>query len=191
MCSQHDHCYNSSWGWWWQKYKIHNILIKSRLFLVDWQFYGSKNELQTFKKKRFLHPDGYLFFKYTSHTHPHPHPHSHTHTHPKSLKRKKLRSPSLPPSLAPRWAGPLAAASSCPQPRFFTKRRREEEKPSGRRCFMWVPPQFALNWDLRHLTGLFAGSVWVWTWVHLPCVCVERQHGRKSQLETSESSHQT
>lgn len=50
------------------------------------------------KKKRFLHPDGYLFFKYTSHTHPHPHPHSHTHTHPKSLKRKKLRSPSLPPS---------------------------------------------------------------------------------------------
>lgn len=153
---------------------------------------GQKMNCRRFLKKRFLHPDGYLFFEiHITHT-PTPTPTlSHTHT-PKKPETKETPL-SLPPSLPrpPQWAGPLAAASSCPQPRFFTKRRREEEKPSGRRCFMWVPPQSALNWDLCHLTGLFAGSVWVWTWVHLPCVCVERQHGRKSQLETSESSHQT
>lgn len=151
---------------------------------------GQKMNCRRLKKKGFYILT-VIYFSSTHHTHTHTHTHTLTHTH--TQKAWNERNSALPPSLPrpPQWAGPLAAASSCPQPRFFTKRRREEEKPSGRRCFMWVPPQFALNWDLRHLTGLFAGSVWVWTWVHLPCVCVERQHGRKSQLETSESSHQT
>lgn len=86
---------------------------------------GQKMNCRRFLKKRFLHPDGYLFYEiHITHT-PTPTPTlSHTHT-PKKPETKETPL-SLPPSLAPlsgRGLSPLHHHALSP-----AASQREEEK---------------------------------------------------------------